>query len=57
MLTLLPEETFPEFFQRVGKVMVKKPTVDPLLMTSRSLLTIALRCVNCHSSFAPGALV
>jgi hypothetical protein len=46
VLELLPDETFPAFFERVGSCMVKKPASDALYMTSRSLLTIALRYEN-----------
>eukprot|EP01134_Creolimax_fragrantissima_P002788 CFRG2788T1 len=43
---LKENETFPQFFTRVGSYMVKKPNRDPIYLTSRSVLTVALSYVN-----------
>lgn len=45
VLFLLPNEDFRAFFNRVGPYLCKRPDSDPAYMTSRSLLTIALRYV------------
>ncbi|KNC84391.1 hypothetical protein SARC_03384 [Sphaeroforma arctica JP610] len=39
-------ETFKQFFNRVGTFMVKKPDLDPVHLTSRSVLTVALSYSN-----------